>query len=322
MKVLYKAVFVVFALIALAAAHFVHASPLEQRGAMDKLNKEVVRLGTPPLWQHGATGIVLGGHYILTARHVVENMPLYVQYYGDSDTPFLPQSLSKDPWGTEDGLDVGLLWVERTGGMQATIDCTPVWNGQRVILIGHPFLINKWFGAWGHVSRAEPNEYGMVALDIPVAPGDSGGAVFNEDGNIVGVLNAELNGTGYSFMIPSTLFCGVIEKASKGVAKEINKDKAAPMKVVKDEGNFDPSNNFGFRDEPPPSTDAPKELIGLQPYAWVDCPPEEKHRCREARRDDDPDHIYIIVTSGTDAHLMEIVRTDINTHKDEVIWKE
>jgi S1-C subfamily serine protease len=168
----------------------------------------------------GGTGFVVGPNLILTAKHVVLDEATgkfrtdlkATDTHGDSyDTVVV--------WASEDK-DLALVRAALPADMvPLPISCTAPNVGDRVISLGHPLLAIKWGFAFGYISSAFPVD-GLVALDITILPGDSGGPVFNAQGQVIGINDAILTwgtnrmlsagATGYALMVPITNLCKII----------------------------------------------------------------------------------------------------------------
>jgi serine protease Do len=163
----------------------------------------------------GATGAVIGHNLILTAKHVVK----------DEETGELIEHLKvTDSEGHQ--YDPTLVWISEVSDLAimyaklpAEIKPLPVAcflpkAGDSVVMLGHPLLKIKWGFAFGHVS-SDRRYHGLVPMDLNVLPGDSGGPVFDQSGEIIGVVDAVLTTsiaiipqlTGYSLMVPTADLC-------------------------------------------------------------------------------------------------------------------
>lgn len=178
------------------------AMPLDGR-AVSQLLKPLVEVVSPPLrsWlgvsgpssSFGAAVLLNAGptgYLLATARHVIGE-----QTSKKVDQAFV--SLESGAWAAADvvarhqSLDLALLWLPREAGTEPktpfvlpVLPRSEVEEGEDVYVIGHPqglrFTLSK-----GLVSRAD-NE--TIQISAPVSPGNSGSPVFDEHGNLLGIV--------------------------------------------------------------------------------------------------------------------------------------
>jgi S1-C subfamily serine protease len=90
-------------------------------------------------------------------------------------------------------LDIALLWLERKFGSsdfrQPISTYASVQTGERIYVIGHPEGLNFSISD-GIVSRTSGNE--VLQISAPVSPGNSGGPVYDEYGNLLGVVTSKV----------------------------------------------------------------------------------------------------------------------------------
>lgn len=132
------------------------------------------------------------GYLFATARHVVGNGP----WSPTSKSPHALVSMASGVWADADviarhsTLDLVLLWLPRYSG-QATF-VQPIASsqeGQNILVIGHPEGL-KFTISTGIVSRVEND---VLQISAPVSPGNSGGPVYDQQGNLVGVVNSTMD---------------------------------------------------------------------------------------------------------------------------------
>ena len=141
------------------------------------------------------TGVIIGIDkdytYILTNRHVAtseENNGIKYNLYvknGDDKYPVTVLKVSKD-----DAIDLALVRINgRIDGKRAVIGFGTAPKSQDyVYLVGHN-LGRPFFYAEGAVAGYDPDGDDLV-VDMPTGPGNSGSAVINKDGMLVGLLYA------------------------------------------------------------------------------------------------------------------------------------
>jgi S1-C subfamily serine protease len=90
-------------------------------------------------------------------------------------------------------LDVALLWLERREGeaefRQPIASYTSVQTGEKIYVIGHPEGLN-FSVSNGIISRMPGND--VLQISAPVSPGNSGGPVYDEYGNLLGVVTSKV----------------------------------------------------------------------------------------------------------------------------------
>ena len=90
-------------------------------------------------------------------------------------------------------LDVALLWLQRREGdadfRQPIAAYKSVQTGEKIFVIGHPEGLN-FSVSNGIISRMPGN--GVLQISAPVSPGNSGGPVYDEYGNLLGVVTSKV----------------------------------------------------------------------------------------------------------------------------------
>ena len=158
------------------------------------------------------TGFIISEDgYIVTNNHVVEdaNTVTVTLYDGTSYTATIV--------GTDSLNDVALLKVDATGLQPVTVaDSDQIEVGEEVIAIGNPLGELTFTMTQGYISATdrEINTDGtpinMMQTDAAINSGNSGGPLFDMNGNVVGITTAKYSGTtstgttieGIGFAIP------------------------------------------------------------------------------------------------------------------------
>ncbi|PAP93975.1 hypothetical protein CIT31_16545 [Mesorhizobium wenxiniae] len=169
---------------------------------------------------HGS-GVHIGNGFILTAGHVTENAEgLVVKTDGG-------QVHKAEVLWLNHAFDVSLVYVDDMKDESgAPLSCEKTTVGQSVTIIGNP-LDTDFAQSWGRVSGFGKTGLenldkrglwrSLVTLDVTAAPGVSGGPVYDDQDNVVGILVAgaiSMRGTfGYSYMVPSTAICHIMGRA-------------------------------------------------------------------------------------------------------------
>ena len=163
--------------------------------------KPLVAVVTPAqrLWfshQETASGILGAGillqvtdqgYLFATARHVVDGLS-----WGSNRNSRALVAMSSGAWagadviGRHKTLDLLLLWVPRESGhSEFTQPIASINDGQNIFVIGHPEGL-KFTISNGMVSRVDQTS--LFQISAPVSPGNSGGPVFDSQGNLVGIV--------------------------------------------------------------------------------------------------------------------------------------
>ena len=149
--------------------------------------------------------------YLITNNHVVAGeRSITVTMFRKGAEGFGKKVLKKVKIiALNDDLDLALLKVEEEIDIaypQLHIgDSTALKSGDPVFAIGNPLGLERSVSP-GEVSKASRNMQGRLYIQTtaPIAPGNSGGPLFNERGEIVGVVNmGYIFRDGLGFAIPS-----------------------------------------------------------------------------------------------------------------------
>ena len=167
---------------------------------------------------NGSGVIVSKDGYIITNNHVIEGGTTYEITLNDKRT-FVAKLVGSDPT-----TDLALLKISANNLPVLKYGNSDNVNvGEWVLAVGNPFNLFSTVTA-GIVSAKARNidilqgEYSIesfIQTDAVVNPGNSGGALVNSAGQLVGINSAILTETGvfegYSFAIPSNLVRKVIQ---------------------------------------------------------------------------------------------------------------
>lgn len=190
--------------------------------------------GEPRQIRGGGSGVIISPDgYIVTNNHVVEDATeLRVKLYDQ-------RTFDAEVIGTDPTSDVALIKIDAEDLPTLRFGSSDALRlGEWVLAIGSPLELQSTITA-GIVSAkarnlgAIPNEYSIesfIQTDAAVNPGNSGGALVNTAGELVGIntLIQSQTGTyiGYSFAVPSSIVqkvitdlreYGVVQRAVLGV---------------------------------------------------------------------------------------------------------
>ena len=160
----------------------------------------------------GSGVIIRPDGYIVTNNHVVSQASKVRVTLNNN------RSYDATIIGTDPATDVALIKIEATGLPYLELaDSDKLRLGEWVLAIGSPYDLRSTITA-GIVSakgRSMPNYTGefkiesFIQTDAAVNPGNSGGALVNKKGELVGVNTAIISQTGsytgYSFAVPSNI---------------------------------------------------------------------------------------------------------------------
>lgn len=132
------------------------------------------------------------GYLFLTARHVVDGPAFSVE---KTSTQAL-LAMASGTWATAEvvarhkHLDLLLLWIPRESGRgvfaQPLAPQQLTSEGQTVFVIGHPEGL-RFTLSTGIISRIDGD---TIQMSAPVSPGNSGGPVFDDKGNLVAIVTS------------------------------------------------------------------------------------------------------------------------------------
>lgn len=166
----------------------------------------------------GSGIIVSEDGYILTNNHVV-NSSSTSSYYQISQAQKVTVSLYNDEKsydativGTDAQTDLAIIKIEATGLKAAELgDSDSVKVGEFAMAVGNPLGLSSSVttGIISAVNRKvtddEKNTYNAIQTDAAINSGNSGGALVNSEGKVIGINTLKLSGTGVEgigFAIP------------------------------------------------------------------------------------------------------------------------
>ena len=157
----------------------------------------------------GSGVIISSDGYILTCAHVVSGASNITVSIGDKD---YPATLV----GEDTTSDIAVVKVDATGLTPATVgNSDDLKVGESVMAVGNPLgelggtvtsgivsALNRSVSIQGSSSV---NTMSLIQMDASVSPGNSGGGLFNMNGELVGIVNAKSSDSdaeGLGFAIP------------------------------------------------------------------------------------------------------------------------
>ena len=161
----------------------------------------------------GSGVIISSDGYIVTNNHVVEKSDQLQVTLNNNKT------YDAELIGADSNTDIALLKIETEGKLPylAFGDSDNTKIGEWVLAVGNPFNLTSTVTA-GIVS-AKARDLGrnqsFIQTDAAVNPGNSGGALVNTNGDLVGINTAISSQTGsyvgYSFAVPSNIAIKIVE---------------------------------------------------------------------------------------------------------------
>ncbi|MFM9031093.1 MAG: S1C family serine protease, partial [Opitutaceae bacterium] len=164
----------------------------------------------------GSGVVATADGYIITNNHVIDGADEVKVSIGESNKRYEAKVVGRDP-----GSDLAVLKIEATNLSPATFgDSDQLEIGDVVLAIGNPFGIGQ------SVSRGIVSALGrgmgmgvfedFIQTDAAINMGNSGGALLDSDGRVVGINTAILSRSGSSagvgFAIPINLARFVVEQ--------------------------------------------------------------------------------------------------------------
>lgn len=166
---------------------------------------------------HGSA-VHLGSGLYLTAAHVVADPSkrLDLRFKGGSIRKAEVLWISKER-------DVALLKASGDGVSSVRLNCSVPSIGDEVTLAGNPMALED-IVAFGRIAGDE-REVGrwksVFVVSGPIIPGQSGGAVYNMDHELIGIsvglalfpIGFSGSASGYGFVVPGRVLCELLARA-------------------------------------------------------------------------------------------------------------
>ena len=150
----------------------------------------------------GSGVIISSDGYILTCDHVVSGASNITVTIGDKDYP-------ATIIGEDSTSDIAVIKIEADGLTPAIVgDSDKLAVGDNVLAVGNPLgelggTVTS--GIVSALSSSAVNTMSLIQMDASVSPGNSGGGLFNMNGELVGIVNAKSSSSdaeGLGFAIP------------------------------------------------------------------------------------------------------------------------
>lgn len=163
----------------------------------------------------GSGVILTTDGYIVTNYHVVEGArQISVTLHDDS-------TYTATVVGSDQQSDIALLKIDATGLTPAVLgDSDSVQVGEVVIAVGNPMgtlggtVTDGIVSALNRDISVEGNEMTLMQTSAAISPGNSGGGLFNTNGELIGIVNAKYSdedAEGLGFAIPVNTMKTVVQ---------------------------------------------------------------------------------------------------------------
>lgn len=196
-------------------------------------------IGSPSLSQEwSGTGFALNSGYVVTNYHVIDNAKfIYIQgIKGDFAKKYKATVISVDKYN-----DLALLQIKDGsfngfGSIPYNVKTSVSDVGEEVFVLGYPLtstmgdeiklttgVISSRTGFQGDVS--------LYQISAPIQPGNSGGPLFDNKGNLIGVVNAKHKGAeNVGYAIKTSYLKNLIESSiSTSILPSNNKIAGLPL---------------------------------------------------------------------------------------------
>jgi serine protease Do len=165
----------------------------------------------------GSGFIISADGYVLTNNHVVDGADQVVVRLSDR------RELDAKVIGTDAEYDIALLKINAASLPTVAVgDSSRLKPGQWVVAIGSPFNFDHsvTHGVVSYVGRgfggADQQYVPFIQTDVPINRGNSGGPLFNLDGQVVGINSQIFSNTGssvgISFAIPINIAMSAVDQ--------------------------------------------------------------------------------------------------------------
>ena len=185
------------------------AAIADQVGPAVVVIKTVIGSGAPGSFADGGasgTGMIVTSEgEILTNNHVIRGATT-IQVSIDGRGTYDADVVGADPTD-----DVALLQIEDVSGLPTVnVDTSNLTVGSQVVAIGNAYGEGSTSATTGNITAleqditagdpgADPERlHGLIQTDAPIAPGDSGGALVDPQGEVIGMITAATRTSSFS----------------------------------------------------------------------------------------------------------------------------
>jgi len=165
----------------------------------------------------GSGFFIVEGGYLITNNHVIsgaDTMSIRIETYDGKIYSFSDNTLSKV--GSDGPMDIILFKIENNSYPSLPFgDSDKIKIGQKVIAIGNPLGL-EFSVTQGIVSATDKQIYSRgeyLQTDTPLNPGNSGGPLINQNGEVIGINNYKIFLTeGLGFALESNQIKEIVNK--------------------------------------------------------------------------------------------------------------
>lgn len=164
----------------------------------------------------GSGVIISEDGYIITNHHVIEGANSVTVTLRDGNTSYTAAVI-----GSDSDNDIALLKVDAKGLTPATFgDSSKLAVGDYVVAIGNPLgelggtVTDGIISALARDVTIEDQNMTLLQTNAQISPGNSGGGLFNANGELIGIVNAKDSATeveGIAFAIPINNVLDIID---------------------------------------------------------------------------------------------------------------
>ena len=163
----------------------------------------------------GSGVIISSDGYILTCAHVVSGATSVKVQLNGSDESYDATVVGQDPTS-----DIAVLKINATGLTPAVIgDSDALAVGEVAVAVGNPLgtlsntVTDGIVSALNRQVTVQNNDMTLIQTDASISPGNSGGGLFNGNGELIGIVNAkssysEAEGIGFAIPINTAMEIG------------------------------------------------------------------------------------------------------------------
>ena len=167
--------------------------------------------------QGAGSGVIISEDgYIVTNHHVIDGANKITVTLRDGTTTYDAQLI-----GSDEDNDIALIKIDASGLSAATFgNSSDLVVGDYVVAIGNPLgtlggtVTDGIISALAREVNIEGKQMTLLQTNAQISPGNSGGGLFNANGELVGIVNAKDSATeveGIAFAIPVNNVLNIIK---------------------------------------------------------------------------------------------------------------
>ena len=173
----------------------------------------------------GGSGVVISGDgLIMTNHHVIDNSTEVRVVFEDG------RMYESEIIGSDRLTDIGLLKITASNLIPISIGNSEALSvGDLAVAIGHPLTLGaaptvttgvvsaleRRLDVGGEAMNSGVTLFGLIQTDAPITRGSSGGALLNNNGELIGITTAiataDVGAEGLGFAVPVNLALGIVD---------------------------------------------------------------------------------------------------------------